>query len=79
MKEEIEVVVNHKVHDVKTILETLSNVYEDKAKKTAINQIEKLMGILKSKKKSIFIEKDKTALNYRNFQLLSQIAKMEKM
>jgi hypothetical protein len=39
MKEEIEVVVNHKVHDVKSILETLSNVYEDKAKKTAINQI----------------------------------------
>lgn len=70
-------VVNNKVHDVKNILETLSNVYEDKAKKTAINQIEKLMAILKSKKKSIFIEKDKTALNYSNFQLLNQIAKME--
>lgn len=39
MKEEIEVVVNNKVHDVKTVLETLSNAYEDKAKKTAINQI----------------------------------------
>ena len=39
MKEEIEVVVDNKVHDVKTVLETLSNVYEDKAKKTAINQI----------------------------------------
>lgn len=77
MKDEIEVVVNNKVHDVKNILETLSNVYEDKAKKTAINQIEKLMAILKSKKKSIFIEKDKAALNFRNFQLLNQIAKME--
>lgn len=39
MREEIEVVVNSKVHDVKAILETLSNVYEDKAKKTAIGQI----------------------------------------
>ena len=39
MKEEIEVVVNNKVHDVKSVLENLSNVYEDKAKKTAISQI----------------------------------------
>lgn len=77
MREEIEVVVNNKVHDVKAILETLSNVYEDKAKKTAISQIEKLMAILKSKKKSIFIEKDKNSLNFKNFQLLNHIAKME--
>jgi hypothetical protein len=35
------------------------------------------MAILKSKKKSIFIEKDKDALNFQNFQLLNQIARMD--
>lgn len=35
------------------------------------------MAILKSKKKSIFIEKDKNSLNFKNFQLLNHIAKME--
>jgi hypothetical protein len=67
MKEEIDHVVNFKVQEVKTILATLSNLYEDKAKKSAISQIEKLMAILKCKKKSIYIEKDKAAINLRNF------------
>lgn len=39
MKEEIDLVVNFKVQEVKTILATLSNLYEDKAKKSAITQI----------------------------------------
>ena len=54
------------------ILESLSNVYEDKAKKNTINQIEKLMAILKSKKKSIYIEKDRNAQDYIRFQFLDQ-------
>ena len=61
IKEDIDLLLNQKVHDVKSILENLSNMYEDKSKKSAINQIEKLMGILKSKQKSIFIEKERTA------------------
>lgn len=68
--------VNSKVADVKTILESLSNIYEDKAKKCAINQIEKLMNILKSKRKAIFIEKDKATINFQNIKLLTEIAKM---
>lgn len=60
------------------ILESLSNVYEDKAKKNAINQIEKLMNILRSKKKSIYIEKEKNAQNYIRFQFLDQIAETGK-
>lgn len=35
------------------------------------------MAILKSKKKSIFIEKDKAAINFKNIQLLDHLAKME--
>jgi hypothetical protein len=35
------------------------------------------MAILKSKNKSIFIEKDKNSLNFKNFQLLNHIARME--
>ena len=61
---------------MKTILESLSNIYEDKAKKCAINQIEKLMTILKSKRKAIFIEKDKATINFQNSKLLTEIAKM---
>lgn len=53
-------------------------MYEDKAKKNAINQIEKLMGILKSKRKSIFIEKDRNAQDYIHFQFLNQIAQAGK-
>lgn len=67
--------VNRKVQDVKTILNSLSNVYEDKAKKSAISQIEKLMAILKSKKKSILIEKDKTVHNHNLRMFMNQIAK----
>ena len=77
-KEEIDAVVHQKVRDVKSILESLSNVYEDKAKKNAISQIEKLMGILKSKRKSIFIEKDRNAQDYIHFQFLNQIAQAGK-
>lgn len=72
----MDTVVNSKVADVKTILESLSNIYEDKAKKCAINQIEKLMNILKSKRKAIFIEKDKATINFQNIKLLTEIAKM---
>ena len=53
-------------------------MYEDKAKKNAINQIEKLMGILKSKRKSIYIEKDRNAQDYIHFQFLNQIAQAGK-
>lgn len=67
-------IVNQKVIDVKSMLESLSNMYEDKVKKSAITQIEKLMGILKSKKKSIFIEKDKRSQNFKNFHLLQELA-----
>jgi hypothetical protein len=59
---------------VKLILENLSNMYEDKSKKSAISQIEKLMGILKSKKKSIFIEKDRSSISFQRFQALSKMA-----
>lgn len=49
-------------------------MYEDKSKKSAISQIEKLMGILKSKKKSIFIEKDRSSISFQRFQALSKMA-----
>ena len=52
-------------------------MYEDKSKKSAISQIEKLMGILKSKKKSIFIEKDVNSQSYKNLQVLHQLANLE--
>ena len=52
---------------MKAILENLSHMYEDKSKKSAISQIEKLMGILKSKKKAIFIEKDKNSNSFKRF------------
>jgi hypothetical protein len=35
----------------------MPQLHEDKTKKTAFSQIEKLMGILKAKNKSIYIEK----------------------
>ena len=50
--------VNKKIIDVKKLLENLSQVYEDRVKKNTFNQIERLMGILKAEKKSIYIEKD---------------------
>lgn len=66
--------VNQKVIDVKAILESLSNMYEDKVKKSAITQIEKLMGILKSKKKSIFIEKDRQSPNFKIMHLMKHLS-----
>ena len=50
--------VNLKVAEVKKILESLSQMYEDKLKKNTFTQLERLMNILKAKNKSIFIEKD---------------------
>ena len=50
--------VNKKVAEVKKLLESLSQVYEDKLKKNTFTQIERLMSILKAKNKSIFIEKN---------------------
>jgi len=50
--------VNLKVADVKKVLESLSQMYEDKLKKNTFTQLERLMNILKSKNKSIYIEKD---------------------
>lgn len=50
--------VNIKVAEVKKILESLSQMYEDKLKKNTFTQLERLMNILKAKHKSIFIEKD---------------------
>jgi hypothetical protein len=50
--------VNVKVAEVKKLLESLSQVYEDKVKKNTFNQIERLMNIIRSSNKSIFIEKD---------------------
>ena len=49
-------------------------MYEDKSKKSAINQIEKLMGILKAKTKSIFIEKDKASSSFKKLEVLTQLA-----
>lgn len=34
------------------------------------------MNILKSKRKAIFIEKDKATINFQNIKLLTEIAKM---
>lgn len=34
------------------------------------------MSILKSKRKAIFIEKDKATINFQNIKLLTEIAKM---
>jgi hypothetical protein len=50
--------VNLKVAEVKKILESLSQMYEDKLKKNTFTQLERLMNILKARNKSIFIEKD---------------------
>jgi hypothetical protein len=50
--------VNLKVVEVKKILESLSQMYEDKLKKNTFTQLERLMNILKAKNKSIFIEKN---------------------
>ena len=49
--------VNRKVVEVKKLLESLSQVYEDKLKKNTFTQIERLMSILKAKNKSIIILK----------------------
>ena len=73
-KEEIDIILNQKVAEVKMVLENLSNMYEDKSKKSAISQIEKLMSILKSKKKSIYIEKDKNSLNFKRFEHLTRMS-----
>jgi hypothetical protein len=40
---------------VRLLLDNISQLYEDKVKKSAFNQIEKLMNILKAKNKSIYI------------------------
>jgi hypothetical protein len=74
IKEEVDFILNNKVIEVKIILEHLSNTYEDKSKKSAISQIEKLMDILKSKKKSIFIEKDKSSVSFQKFKTLAMMA-----
>jgi ribosomal protein S17E len=47
--------VNLKVAEVKKILESLSQMYEDKLKKNTFTQLERLMSILKARNKSIFI------------------------
>ena len=57
MKTDIDEVVQKKVTDVNFVLNNLSQVYEDKMKRGALNQIEKLMNIIKASKKSIFINK----------------------
>lgn len=49
-------------------------MYEDKSKKSAISQIEKLMSILKSKRKSIYIEKDRSSISFQRVQALSKMA-----
>ena len=74
IKEEVDFILNNKVIEVKIILEHLSNTYEDKSKKSAISQIEKLMDILKSKKKSNFIEKDKSSVSFQKFKTLAMMA-----
>lgn len=77
-KAQIDEMVHQKVTDVKTILDSLSNMYEDKVKKTAITQIEKLMGILKATRKAIFIEKARTAPSLRSLRLMQHFAIHEK-
>lgn len=49
--------VEKKMTDVKLLLDNMSQLYEDKVKKATFNQIERLMGILKARNKSIYIEK----------------------
>lgn len=49
--------IEKRIKDVKYLLDNLSQLYEDKTKKSTFNQIERLMGIIKAKNKSIFIEK----------------------
>lgn len=56
-KQEIDVLVERKITDVKFLLDNMSQLYEDKVKKATFNQIERLMGILKARNKSIYIEK----------------------
>jgi hypothetical protein len=50
-------VIEKKIKDVRVLLDNISTLYEEKVKKSAFNQIEKLMNILKAKNKSIYIEK----------------------
>lgn len=56
-KQEIDILIEKRIKDVKYLLDNLSQLYEDKAKKSTFNQIERLMSIIKAKNKSIFIEK----------------------
>lgn len=52
--------MERKITDVKCLLDNMSQLYEDKVKKDTFNQIERLMGILKARNKSIYIEKCST-------------------
>lgn len=56
-KQEVDFLIGKKIKDVKFLLNNLSQLYEEKVKKTTFNQIEKLMSIIKARNKSIFIEK----------------------
>jgi len=57
MKDEVNTVIEKKVFEVKLVLENLSQIYEDKVKKSTLSQIEKLMGIIRAKNKNIYITK----------------------
>ena len=56
-KSEVNSLIEKRIKEVKFLLDNLSQLYEDKAKKNTFNQIERLMSIIKAKNKSIFIEK----------------------
>lgn len=56
-KDDVNGLVDKKISDVKDLLDSMSQLYEDKVKKATFSQIERLMSILKAKRKSIFIEK----------------------
>jgi hypothetical protein len=64
--------VTLKVAEVKKILESLSQMYEDKLKKNTFTQLERLMNILKAKNKSIFIEKDLEANPFGLHNLMTE-------
>lgn len=54
-KSEVNSLIEKRIKEVKFLLDNLSQLYEDKAKKNTFNQIERLMSIIKAKNKSIFI------------------------
>ena len=69
---------------MKFLLNNLSQVYEDKVRKTTFNNIERLMDIIKAKNKSIYIEKNyasepERVRSYReqNKEVLEEIKKSE--